>query len=157
MTTRKTAGSSAPVAKQIAGFIAKFGPKIAKQIRACRAVLRKRFPTANEIVYDNYDFFVIGYCSTERSSDCIVSIAANSKGVGLSFYWGATLPDPHKILQGSGSQNRFIRLPTPQTLSDPKVMALINAAVAQAKTPLLSGTRGISIVRSVSAKQRPRR
>ena len=126
-------------------------------LRACRAVLRKRFPTANEIVYDNYDFFVIGYCSTERSSDCIVSIAANSKGVGLSFYWGATLPDPHKILQGSGSQNRFIRLPTPQTLSDPKVMALINAAVAQAKTPLLSGTRGISIVRSVSAKQRPRR
>jgi len=153
----KTRKNTAPAAKQIASFIAKFDPKIAKQIRACRATLRKRFPTANELIYDNYNFFVIGYCSTERSSDCIVSIAANSKGVGLSFYWGATLPDPHKILQGAGSQNRFIRLPTPQALADPKVTALINAAAAQAKTRLPTGVRGISIVRSVSAKQRPRR
>ncbi len=157
MKTEKKAAAPGPAAKQIAGFIAKFDPKIAKQIRACRATLRKRFPTANEIVYDNYNFFVIGYCSTERSSDCIVSIAANSKGVGLSFYWGATLPDPHKILQGGGTQNRFVRLPTPQTLSDPKVTALINAAVAQAKTPLPTSVRGIAIVRSISAKQRPRR
>src|SRR5277367_7001774 len=147
----KTRKKTASAANQIASFIAKFDPKIAKQIRACRATLRKRFPTANEIIYDNYNFFVIGYCSTERSSNCIVSIAANSKGVGLSFYWGATLPDPHKILQGSGTQNRFIRLPTPKTLSDPKVIALIDDAVAQAKTPLPIGPRGISIVKSISA------
>src|SRR5271168_4364993 len=153
----KTRKNTAPAAKQIASFIAKFDPKIAKQIRACRATLRKRFPTANELIYDNYNFFVIGYCSTLRSSDCIVSIAANSKGVGLSFYWGATLPDPHKILLGSGTQNRFVRLPTPKTLSDPKVSALIDAAVAQAKVPLAIGRRGVSIVKSVSAKQRARR
>ncbi len=157
MTTSQKAAPITSPAKQIAGFIGKFDPKIARQIRACRAALRKRFPTAIEIVYDNYNFFVIGYCSTARSSDCIVSLAANSKGVGLSFYWGATLPDPHRILQGSGSQNRFIRLPTSKTLSEPKVTALINAAVAQAKTPLPIGTRGISIVKSISAKQRPRR
>jgi hypothetical protein len=154
---KKTAPASASPASQIDGFIAKFDSKIAQQIRACRTILRNRLPTANELVYDNYNFFVIGYCSTARSSDCIVSIVANSKGVGLSFYWGATLPDPHKILQGSGSQNRFIRLPTPQTLSDPRVTALINAAVAQAKTPLTIGVRGVSIIKSISAKQRPRR
>ena len=34
--------------------------------------MRKRFPTANELVYDNYNFFVIGYCTTERPSDCVV-------------------------------------------------------------------------------------
>lgn len=156
-TKQTPAPSATPAAKQIAGFIAKFDPAIAKQIRACRTVLRKRFPTANEIVYDNYNFFVIGYCSTLRSSDCIASLVANSKGVGLSFYWGSTLPDPHKILLGSGTQNRFVRLPTPKTLSDPKVSALIDAAVAQGKVPLAIGKRGVSIVKSVSAKQRPRR
>jgi len=67
-------------------------------------------PTANELVYDNYNFFVIGYCSTERPSDCIASIAAAANGVGLSFYRGASLPDPHGLLLGSGSQNRFVRL-----------------------------------------------
>jgi hypothetical protein len=60
-------------------------------------------PTANELVYDNYNFFVIGYCSTERPSDCIASIAAAANGVGLSFYRGVSLPDPHGLLLGSGS------------------------------------------------------
>src|ERR1700742_1558211 len=86
--------------RQLAAFIEKFDSKNAALIRSARKVLRKRLPTANELVYDNYNFFVIGYCSTERPSDCIVSIAAGANGGGLSFYYGSTLPDPHRILQG---------------------------------------------------------
>ena len=144
-------------ARQVAGFIAKFDPKVAKQIRAVRAALRKRFPTANELVYDNYNFFVIGYCTAERSSSCMVSLVADAKGVGLSFYYGSTLPDPGKILQGSGNQNRFIRLESAATLARPEVEALLCAAAAQAKSPLPASGRGRTIVRAVSAKQRPRR
>ncbi len=47
--------------------------KNAATIRAVRRALRKRFPTATEIVYDNYNFFVIGYSPTERPSDSIIS------------------------------------------------------------------------------------
>jgi hypothetical protein len=61
-------------------------------------------------VYDNYNFLVIAYSSTERPSDCLVSIAAGANGVALSFYQGATLPDPQRLLLGSGRQNRFVRL-----------------------------------------------
>jgi len=154
--TAKPASTESP-AKQVAGFIAKFDSDVAKRIRAVRAALHKRFPTANELVYDNYNFFVIGYCTTERPSDCMVSLAANAKGVGLSFYYGATLPDPCKILLGSGNQNRFIRLECAATLAKPEVAALLRAAAAQAKTPLPATGRGRTIVRSVSAKQRPRR
>jgi hypothetical protein len=60
--------------QQLASFIEKFDSKNAALIRSVRNVLRKRLPTANELVYDNYNFFVIGYCSTERPSDCILSI-----------------------------------------------------------------------------------
>src|ERR1019366_7839780 len=119
--------------------------------------MRKRLPTANELVYDNYNFFVIGYCSTERPSDCIGSVAAAANGVGLSFYRGASLPDPHKILLGSGNQNRFIRLGSVGVLGRPGVGALIAVCVAQAKTPRPAGGRGNLIIRSISAKQRPRR
>jgi hypothetical protein len=152
----KTASTAAPV-QQVAGFITKFDPALARVIRSVRSALRKRFPTANELVYDNYNFFVIGYCSTERPSDCIVSLAANAKGVGLAFYYGAKLPDPDKLLLGSGSQNRFIRLESAATLAKPGVEALMAAAEAQAKTPLPAAGRGRLIIRSVSAKQRPRR
>jgi hypothetical protein len=147
----------ATTARQLDGFIAKFEPATAKLIRSVRRELRKRLPTATELVYDNYNFFVIGYCASERPSDCMVSLAAAANGVGLAFYHGADLPDPHKILSGSGSQNRFVRLPSVKTLDEPAVIELIRAAVRQAKTPLPRAGRGRTIIRSVAAKQRPRR
>jgi hypothetical protein len=152
----KSAIAESP-AKQLATFIAKFDPTVAKQIKSARAALRKRFPTALELVYDNYNFLAIGFCTTERTSDCLVSLAANAKGVSLCFYWGKTLPDPHKILLGAGNQTRFIRLEGASTLARPEVEALLKAAVAQAKSPLPSTGRGYTIIKSISAKQRPRR
>ena len=47
--------------------------------------------TAVELVYDNYNRIVIGYCTTPRASDYIISIAATANGVSLSFYYGAAL------------------------------------------------------------------
>jgi hypothetical protein len=143
--------------EQIAAFLAKFEPEEAELIRQCRAEMRKLLPTANELVYDNYNFFVIGYCSTLRPSDCIVSIAAAANGVGLSFYYGASLTDPEHLLQGEGKQNRFVRLPSIESLRAPGVIALIREAVAQAKVPLASTGAGSTVIQSVSAKQRPRR
>jgi hypothetical protein len=159
VSTKKKAApeTSDIVERQIDGFLGKFQPAMAQRIRAVRSALRKRLPTALELVYDNYNFFVIGFCTTERASDCILSIAANSKGVGLSFYYGADLPDPHGILLGNGSQNRFIRLEEgTATINDPRVEALIQAAVDNADTPLPK-LAGYTVVRSVSANQRSRR
>src|SRR5450755_3438220 len=144
-------------ADQLEIFIDKFDSKNAALIRSARKTLRKRLPTANELVYDNYNFFVIGYCSTERPSDCIVSIAAAANGVGLLLYYGASLPDPLKLLLGSGRQNRFIRIELAATLAHPGVKELIAAAIAQAERPLPASGRGKLVIRSISKKQKPRR
>jgi len=159
MKTNSKAASqaSASPAQQLEGFIDKFDSHNAALIRSVRRAMRKRLPTAHELVYDNYNFFVIGYSSTERPSDCIVSIAAAANGVGLSFYYGATLPDPHKLLLGGGSQNRFIRLESAATLARPEVEDLIAAAIAQGETPLPKSGKGKLVIRSISAKQKPRR
>lgn len=154
---KKASNAPLPPARQIAGFIAKFDPKVARHIRASRMAMRRQFPTANELVYDNYNFFVIGYSTTQRTSDCLFSLAADGHGVGLHFYWGAKLPDPGKILQGSGSQNRFLRLESASILAKPEVQALLHAAVAYAKSPLPKTGRGATLIKSISAKQRPRR
>ena len=157
MSARPSRKSEPSPSRALASFISKFDPAVARTIRSCRAALRKRFPTANEIVYDNYNFFVIGYSSSERPSDCIVSIAAASNGVGLSFYYGSTLPDPEKRLLGNGKQNRFIRLPDAAVLDEPAVETLLQAAAEQGTVPLRSSGRGRTIIKSISAKQRPRR
>lgn len=153
---RKAAATLSPAA-QLAAFISKYDPAVGRLVRATRAAMRRRFPTALELVYDNYQFLAIGYSASERASDCIASLAVSPRGVALSFYYGSTLPDPGKVLQGAGNQNRFIRLTSAATLAEPAVAALLRAATAQARTPLPSSGRGRTIIKSVSAKQRPRR
>jgi hypothetical protein len=142
---------------QLKAFIEKFDPKDQHLIRSVRTAVRNRLPTANELVWDNYNFFVIGYSPTERPTDSILSIAARANGVGLCFINGADLPDPKKLLLGSGKQTRFIRMESGSQLALPDVEALLAAAIDRSKAPLPATGRGKLIIRSVSAKQRPRR
>jgi hypothetical protein len=142
---------------QLRQFIAKFDKPHQTLLRAARKALRRRLPTANELVYDNYNFFVIGYSPTDRPSDTIVSLTGGANGIGLCFIYGAKLRDPKRILLGSGNQTRFIRLPSVDVLARPEVEALIAAAITTGKAPLPARGRGKLVIRSVSAKQRPRR
>lgn len=119
--------------------------------------MRKRFPTAVELVYDNYNALAIGFSSTERTSDVIISVAVYASGVNLYFMYGRSLSDPNKLLQGSGNQGAFIRYADSSVLDDPAVDALLTAAEKRTKPSLPSSGRGYTIVKSVSAKQRPRR
>ena len=91
------------------------------------------------------------------TADWIISVAVFPKFVTLSFPWGAKLPDPHRLLNGSGNQNRYIRFEGPSTLTAPAVRALVRAAAAHTKTPLAATGRGRTIIKSVSVKQRARR
>lgn len=151
-----TSGSKNPE-QHLRTFIAKFTSEHQRVIRTARRILRERFPTATELVYDNYNFFVIGYSSTGRPSDSVVSIAAAANGVGICFIHGAKLADPDGLLKGSGKQTRFLRLTDASELRDPRVQALLSAADQQAKTSMKEVGRARLVIQSVSAKQRPRR
>lgn len=83
-------------------FVAKFDAPNQRLIADVRAALRRRFPAANELVWDNYNFFVIGYSPTERPSDAPLSVAASAKGVSLCFVHGASRGserDPARVRQ----------------------------------------------------------
>ena len=120
--------------------------------------MRARFPSAIQMVYDNYNFLVIGFGPTERASEAIFSIALHARGVSLCFLQAAPkLRDPKKLLKGSGKQARHIRLENAAILDRPAVKALMSQALKRAAVPLDSTSRGSLIIKSVSAKQRPRR
>ncbi len=143
--------------QQLQNFIAKFEPKHRALIRTVREALRKRFPSADELVYDYPNAFVIAYSPTERGSDAVVSISAGADGLRLVFTQGATLPDAKKILLGSGKQTRFIWIESPKTLSLPEVKALLELAIDRAKIPLRPSGRGKPIIKPKSAKQPSKR
>ena len=144
-------------ATQLNTLIARFDPAIQKVVRQARTKLRKRMPAAVELVYDNYNALAIGYGSSERRGDWIVSLAVYARGVNLYFIYGVALPDPHGLLQGSGNQGRFVRLESAAMLDRREIDALLAAAIEEAETPLPRSGRGHIVIKSVSRKQRPRR
>lgn len=145
------------VEEQITGFIDKFAPAMREQIRGCRERLQRRFPDAVQLVYDNYNFFVIGFGPTEKTSDALFSLACYRNGVNLCFLQhGPDLPDPSGILRGNGKVVRNVALAEPADLDRADVVALIEAELGLARVPMDAGTGHRVIVKSVSAKQRPR-
>ena len=144
-------------AKQLNTFIGRFDPAIQKIVREARAKLRRRLPAAIELVYDNYNALAIGFGSTERAADWIVSLAVYARGVNLYFIYGVALPDPHQLLLGSGNQGRFVRLESAEMLDRPEIEALLAAAIKECDTPLPRSGRGRVVIRSVSSKKRARR
>ena len=143
-------------ARQLDTFLRRFSPEIVALAKAARAKLRKRFPRAIEMVYDNYNALVIGYSPTERPSDAVVSLVIFPRRVSVCFIQGKHLSDPDRVLQGEGNQVRFIRLDTGAAmLATAPVKALLSEAVAFGDTAF-AGTHQL-VIRAISKKQRPRR
>jgi hypothetical protein len=142
---------------QLRACIDKLDPKNQKLFRSVRAAVRKRLPTANELVYDYGHALVIGYSPADRGIDAIVAIRASATGVSLYFSQGPQLPDPKRLLRGSGKQTRFIQVEAARELKHPDVEALIAATIDQARVPLPSKGKGSLIIKSDSAKKPLRR
>ena len=159
ITMRKpTPASESPkqIEQRLYGFIDKFDEAMARRIRSARKAVRKRLPCAAELVYDNYNFFVIGYGPNEKASEVVLSLASQAKGITLFFWHGTKLPDPAGLLSGSGKQVRSLQIKSAAEIARPEVEALIAAALALSKTPM-PAAKGYTTIKSVSAKQRPRR
>src|ERR1700678_3740432 len=126
---------------QLVGFLAKYTPEISDLAEDIRGEMRKLYPNALELVYDNYNALVIGYCPTEKPSEAIFSIVLYPKWVSLFFLQAKGLPDPDRILCGEGSTARHIVLPSAAALHLPEVQSLMQEAVARAKAPFDSKGR----------------
>ncbi len=143
--------------RQLDGFIDKFTPAVAALTRALLAKTKARLPGAQILVYDNYNALAIGFGRSEKAGEAILSLAVMPRWVTLCFLWGKTLPDPHGLLRGEGSRVRHHRLHAPEEFDDPHIQALIAAALDQTTWPIDPGAEQRLIIKSISAKQRPRR
>ena len=140
--------------RQLSAFIGKYSLEMQRTVRAARKKMRGLFPKAVELVYDNYNALVIGYGPTDRASDALCSIAVYPKWVTLFFLRGAEMQDPDGILKGGGKVVRQIRLSDASDLDRPAIRRLISQAIGMADVPF---TKHVLVIKSVSAKQRPRR
>src|SRR5688500_20307422 len=130
--------------------IARLSPEMARLTTAVLRKMRAQLPGAVELVYDKANSLVIGFCPDERASNVINSIAVYRNWINLYFFEGDTLPDPERLLQGSGSSVRHIRITAATDLDALAVKALIAEARKRADPPLAPRARGRVLLTQVS-------
>lgn len=149
--------NAAPPEEQLAGFLARYTPEIAAAASDALARLRARLPGAVEMVYDSYNALAIAFGASERASEAVVSLTVYPRWVSLFFLAGARLPDPERLLKGGGKTIRQLVLRGPDDVDLPAVAALIAHAAEASPTPFDPSAPRRMVIRSISAKQRPRR
>ena len=142
---------------QIDSFIDKFTPAVAALTRELMARMKARVSGATIMVYDNYNALAIGFGPSDKAGQAVLSLAVMPRWVTLCFLWGVGLPDPHALLKGAGSRVRHVRLHSAQAFEDTRIQALIQAALDRSRPPIDTSREQTLIIKSISAKQRPRR
>ena len=157
-TRARAASAGRDASAQLDAFLDQYTPDIAAQARVALRTMRARLPGAVELVYDNYNALAIGFGPSERTSEAIFSIALYPRWVSLFFLInGARLHDPDCYLEGAGNQVRHIKLECAASLDDPAVRELMAQALELSPKAIDPAQRRRLIIKSVSAKQRPRR
>ena len=114
------AGADAMLARCEAGVAAIAGAIRRRLLALLPGVEEEADPAAN----------VIGYGYGAGYSNLICTLILSKKGVKLGFYRGATLPDPDRLLEGSGKVHRYVEIASPNSAEDGKLEQLILAAAA---------------------------
>jgi hypothetical protein len=155
MKVQRATTKNISAAKRLDGFMDAYTPTVANIARGALARLRRQVPGAIELVGDRYTGLVIGFSPTERPADATLSIVLYPRWVNLFFLRGATLRDPRRLLEGTGTVVRHLTLHDPTVLGDRDVRALVAQARAQACVGFLRRRR--TIIKSISSRCRPRR
>lgn len=148
----QSAGEQKAAEAELRRLINAFDPTNQRLITATRRWLRKRMPTAHEVVYEYKDALVISYSPSGRGYEGVLAIHAGADAIKLYFNQGKGLPNPAKLLRGSGKQTRWIPLEGASTLARPEVLALIDEALARNLVPFAPTGRGSVIIRTAARK-----
>jgi hypothetical protein len=118
--------------KAIADLLEPYSRETQKLALATRALIFKVIPKTIEMV--DAKAKLIGYGFGPKYMDMICSLMPTKAGVTLGIAWGTELPDPQKLLEGTGKVHRHVKLQSKADLEGPALKALLKAAIAHWKT-----------------------
>ncbi|AVP97978.1 hypothetical protein C7S18_12540 [Ahniella affigens] len=72
----------------------------------------------------------------KKMSEHYCYIGIQSKHINAGFYYGATLPDPESLLEGTGKYLRHVKVASAATLQQPSMTTLLTAAIAERRAVL---------------------
>lgn len=145
--------------KDLLKFLAPFPDDIKELALWLREFAWDLYPTANELIYDNYNALAFGWSLTDKLGHtfCSVAVGRSSKNVHFGFYWGSQIADPDKILLGKGNQYRYILVKSKKDFPKTYIKKLLKEAYANSLAKVKDKNQivqGITITKSISAVKR---
>jgi hypothetical protein len=108
-------------------IVGRSNAELAALARATRELIREVYPAVVEVPWVKQG--TIGYgVGPRKMSEQFCYIAPQAKHVNLGFYYGSELPDPERLLAGTGKLLRHIKLATPADLANPALRHLLEIA-----------------------------
>jgi hypothetical protein len=144
-----------PPDPQLLGFLEAYDRPISDLALALREIILQEAPDASESIYQVYTV-AVWFGFSGKMKDMFCYITTHAEHVNLGFPRGATLPDPHRVLEGEGKAMRHIKFASQPELERPFVRRYIRAAIEQVGALAGSGT-GKSIVKSTRGSVRKAR
>jgi Domain of unknown function (DU1801) len=121
-----------PPDRRLLGYLAPYDPHVSRLALAVREIVLEEAPGAIESLAKGYAV-AIGFSFTGKPmKDGFCHVVAYSTHVNLGFNRGAQLPDPGRILKGSGKSIRHITLRNHEELESPVIRRYLRAAIEQA-------------------------
>jgi len=143
--------------KTLQEAISEYSSEIAALAEALISKGCAKAPGANLLVYDAYNALAVGFSANDKQSGIVFSITSYPRWVSLFFPRGTELADPEGLLKGSGKTIRHVVIEDVDHFDDPAIQTLIDQALAFCDPPVSIEAKGEVIIKSVSARKRPRR
>lgn len=145
--------------KDLFRFLKSFSAEMQTRTLWLRDFVWGLYPTANELIYDNYNALAFGWSVTDRVGHlfCTIAVGRSSGNIHFGFYWGASLSDPKKILIGQGNQYRYILVKDIDLFPKAYMKKLMKEGYANSMAKVKDKSQlmqGKTIVKSVSAAKR---
>ena len=145
--------------KDLLVFLKPFDKDINELVLWLRDFVWNLYPTANELIYDNYNALAFGWSPTDKVGHtfCSIAVGRTSKNVHFGFYWGSQIADPEKLLMGNGKQYRYILVKNKKDFPKTYIIKLVHAAYANSLAKVKDKKQimeGKTITKSISGKKR---
>lgn len=109
--------------------LARYPPEVQAVARKTRAIVLAVLPEVQQAIDPSAP--VIGYGYGPGYKGLICTVILSQAGVKLGITDSATLPDPLKLLRGSGKKHRYVPITTAADLRQRGVQELLQAADAR--------------------------
>ena len=115
--------------------IAKSGAAAQEIAQRLRELIGEVYPAVVEVPWPKQH--VVGYgVGPKKMTEHFCYIGAFKNHVNLGFNYGAGLPDPEGLLEGTGKAFRHVKIDNTESIARPALRGLIEAAVGERESAL---------------------